>query len=788
MSSTIGNSVTILAPTILVQADRSQVSSTVPTAQSSATAGSGGVLAGAEATSSTASSSGSVSATTGSGSILEAGLPFDGTLTNGSPTITGISTTTGLVAGQLVSGANIPDGATILSITPSTSTKPGSITLSAPVTASASGEMLIADGGFGPIWINAVNSSIQSANATGVAVGGVLAIGLDFASATSSVSTKAILGSGVITDLAGTIDVSATGQDDNEVSSTAGSGGVLAGDASSGSTTDNSSVSATVSGGVLTAGIVLVNAQNNSDYLTDVSSVNAAVAGFSGAAATNTDNTSASTTVALNTAIMASWEVDITAQNTFTENLPAGGSSVSAGSGGVFVGTAATSQSTLTGTSKVTIGSGVTIDVESLTTPSDVVPGIYLIASSVLNTEDQVSLSSGGALDGAGTDSSLTANLTNSVITNSTNSAPDNFITSENIGIGTYSQVNAANISEASTFGVLGTLASASATTDVISNQTVTLGSYTNLTATQNIYLTAGDDPTPGGNIPTTINGDSNAQSYARGFVGVPLASATTNLTSNATLSVAANDQIESGEDTTLVADHGTPIPSAQGIGHGYELYFIPVTDGSSSPSTTTSSTVTMDGTIIAGAFHDLDITIPDDNTATSNGNAIFSNTIIADGATNTVNTATAATSTAPSVVTSPTSAAFNAIFDPSFNPFNTIQNAADSGALDRRERGDRARTARLRRIRRRDGAWPALRGRRRRDCERRRPHWQHGHHHCLRRAHDQHHQQQPRLPRAELDYHSGRAWRRGQFYRRGDCCPRGHARHRVGPWRRTRL
>ncbi len=681
-SSTLGNGVMILAPSLLVQADRSQASSTVPTAQSSATAGAGGVLAGAEATSSTASSSGSVSATTGSGTIIEAALPFYGTLTKGSPTVRGISTTAGLVVGQLVSGPNIPDGATISSITPSTSTTPGSITLSAPATASATGQMLIASGDLGDIAINAVNSSFQSANTTGVAVSGLLAIGLDFAAANSNVTTQAQLGAGVITDVTGTLDVSATGNDNNDASSTAGSGGLIAGDASSGSTTDDSSASAIVDGGVLAAGVVLVTADNNSDYMTDANSVNAAIAGFSGAQATNSDNTTASTTVDSNTAIMASFAVDITAQNTFTENLPTSGSSVSAGSGGVFIGTAAMSQSTLTGNADVTIGSGVTIDVESPTTPSNVVPGIYLIASTILNTDDQVSLSSGGAVDGAGTNSSLTANLNNSVTTDSTKSAPDNFITNENIGIGTYSDVNAANNSEASTFGVLGTLASASATTNVTSNQTVTLGSFTNLTATQNIYLTAGDNPTPGGNIPTTIEGDSNAQSYARGFIGIPVASATTSLTSNATLTVSANDQIESGEDTTVVADHGTPTASATGIGHGYELFFIPVTNGKSSPKTTTSSAVTMDGTIIAGVFHDLDITIPDDNTATSDGNAIFSDTIIANGATNTVSTATAPTSTAATMVMSPTSAAFTAIFDPSFNPFNTIQNAENAGAL----------------------------------------------------------------------------------------------------------
>jgi len=67
--------------------------------------------------------------------ITEADLPvavFTGTLTSGSPSVTGISSTTGLVAGRNISGTGIPSGTTILSVSSSTAT----ITLSANATAS----------------------------------------------------------------------------------------------------------------------------------------------------------------------------------------------------------------------------------------------------------------------------------------------------------------------------------------------------------------------------------------------------------------------------------------------------------------------------------------------------------------------------------------------------------------------------------------------------------------------------------------------------------------------------
>src|SRR5262249_14961627 len=147
---------------------------------------------------------------------------------------------------------------------------------------------------------------------------------------------------------------------------------------------------------------------------------------------------------------------------------------------------------------------------------------------------------------------------------------------------------------------------------------------FTTLTAAQNINLSAGDNPTPGAANSTTIMvGSSDGQSYARGLIGVPVAHAKTTLTSNATLIVGANSQIQSGENTSLAADKGEAFPTAKGIGHGYELFFIPVTNGSSSTSTPSSSNVAINGTVTAGVFHTLNITIPDDQSvADANGDS----------------------------------------------------------------------------------------------------------------------------------------------------------------------
>ena len=105
-------------------------------------------------------------------------------------------------------------------------------------------------------------------------------------------------------------------------------------------------------------------------------------------------------------------------------------------------------------------------------------------------------------------------------------------------------------------------------------------------------------------------------------MIAVPGANATTNLTSNAALTVAANDVIVSGEDTNLAAETGTSNATATGVGHGtsYILFGIPIsyTNGSSSTSTPSSSTVTIDGTVTAGYYHELSIVIPKNITNTS--------------------------------------------------------------------------------------------------------------------------------------------------------------------------
>ncbi len=464
----------------------------------------------------------------------------------------------------------------------------------------------------GNVTIEATNQTVQSANATAGAAG-LVGIGSSTATATSGATTTANLGTDnkTSTTRTGSLSVTATGSDRNAASSTAGSGGLVAGDAAAAISNDTSTASAGIGGGsTIYAGTVTVSATNTDNYAPSASSTNAAALGASGAQATATDTTgsgsSSPTSATVNigdtngddTTINATGTVTATAQNQFAE--PAG-SGAAGGAGGVANGSAVSSEAILAGTSSVNLGNNVSISSESdsSTNPG----GIDLVASSTLNTTDTVTLTSGGALEGASTDSTLGAKLTNSVTTGT----GDNLNTSGNIGLGTYTTVNAQTNSEVHTYG-LAAVGVASATTSVTTNQSVTVGTNTTMTAFGNVNLTAGNEPT--GAFSTDMAGLSNAQSYFIGLFAVPQATAVTTLTSNATLSIDTGAVVSSGQNVTIGAFPGAPSPTADGTAH-YDSSTLNTSASSSTATNPTSSSVTEDGKITAGIYHKLDIVIP---------------------------------------------------------------------------------------------------------------------------------------------------------------------------------
>ncbi len=463
----------------------------------------------------------------------------------------------------------------------------------------------------GDVSLMATSQTAQTAYATADA-GGLVAAGGSNATANSGVTTSALLGTDTKTDSSrrGALAVAATGFDTNTASGIAGSGGVVATNGTDGITNDTSTVTAGLGGGTIFAGSVVVSAINNDTYAANANSVSGGAVAGGGAYATDEDvddptaaspnpnPTSATASIGDSTTITAAGTVTIEAQNQFFETT-AGGAEGGAG-GALGVGTGS-SISTLDGNSSVTLGNQVTIT--SGTDPVENPGGIALIASSTLATTDTVTISSGGAIAGASVTSILNAMLVNSVTTGSN----DSFTSDGNIGLGTYTTVNAQTDAEVNTYGA-GGVGTATTGSIVTTTQSVAVGQGTTMMAAGDVNLTPGNEPS--GLYNTVMSGLSNAQSYFYGLVGVPLASATTNLISNASLTIGVNAEISSGQNVSIGAFPGTPTPTADGTAH-YDGGDLSTSASSSTHEESTSSTVTDNGTITAGIYHELDITIP---------------------------------------------------------------------------------------------------------------------------------------------------------------------------------
>jgi filamentous hemagglutinin family protein len=457
------------------------------------------------------------------------------------------------------------------------------------------------------IIIKATNNSYQSAMSTGVAAGFV-AVGANMSEATAEGSTLAQLGSGTITDSIlgnnGALIIAANGNDINIAQAMAGSGGVIAGNASLATTRNSAQTAAEILGSAsssaaINRSTINLTAGHIYNYEASANSVNAGVVSASGANTNNSSSLATRTEIGDNVSLNAAGIISGTAVNTFN-NL---GSGATGAGGGVLSGAAAAGSTTLNGTAAVKLGDNV-----QLYSGTDAVlnPGaIYLASNTNIGGFNQSSLSTGGAIAVAVVSDTFNATIANTVTTGKNNS----LYSYGNVALGNWALVNAGNSALVNTYG-LAAVGDANARSDLTLNQSVFVGENTKITGIGNVNLSAGAEPM--GNFNTELRYSTFAKGYVRGVIAVPLATARNNLTSNAALTISTGAEIISGQNTTIGAYQGRLTPQVDATGHGFILGFIPVTSGSPSVNTTTTSTVTNNGSVTAGAYRNLTITIND--------------------------------------------------------------------------------------------------------------------------------------------------------------------------------
>ncbi|MGH2997914.1 MAG: beta strand repeat-containing protein, partial [Gaiellaceae bacterium] len=438
-------------------------------------------------------------------------------------------------------------------------------------------------------------------------------------------------------------------------------GGVISGNGAEGHTSDDSAASATLgqTSHTLYSGDFTVGSWNLAQYSSHADSTNASVVGAAGAFATFTGGSSATTTLPSSLTIVATGVVEIKAESDVVEepgsNVQAPDDNVNAAGGGGISLTAAESSSDITSHSTVSIGNNFHVSTSNV--PESSLGRIGIDAGSSLLATDLVNLETGGAIDGAGVDSELTGHLYTTV----TIGTGAILTSSENVGVGTWTIVDGQIEADESTWG-LAAVGSADAHTNIDTHESIDIGTGSRFTALGDVDIRTGTSSDDGEE--DSLIASSRAEGYIRGLIAVPDASGSTHITTDQETTI-EGITIISGRDTQLGADPYNPIATADGTGRGYELGFIPVTDGSSDPQVHSTANVSFNGSVEAGYYYNLTITI--DNGQNAPGGYFTDATCNSDGC-------------SPYFHQNSQSIPVTATYDPSFNPiaFLTASNLSD--------------------------------------------------------------------------------------------------------------
>ncbi len=456
----------------------------------------------------------------------------------------------------------------------------------------------------GTVSVAALSDSDQYAGATGIAIG-FIAGGATLTNASSAIHVSASVGNDATSNdvkLAG-FSVNATGHVHNAATSTAGSGGVIAGNGSYAETSDDSSATATLGDDAdIIGGAIHIEAEHVSGFQTAADSRNAAVVGMSGAQTKSRPTAHASVTVGENADLTSDLQIVISSENAFADG---GGEFTDQGAyaaaGGVAVGSAGEVNTEVVGSSRAIVGDNPTFLVKGSPNAGQ---GIVVSAGSFVTNSEVADLNTGGLLAGAFVKAHFSADIDNEV----TIGASADFDSTTTVNIGTFVVASATAQAEVNTFG-LAAVGTARVDNTITVDQVVNVAGA-EITALSNVNLQAGYEPGPGPFI-TMINSSAIAEGYVRGLIAVPHAEANSHVTSTATVNL-TNVTIEAGRNIYIDAFTGENSSVASGKGVGYQLGFIPITTHNSDSTETNTATVNLSNvTATAGIFSTVDVTIP---------------------------------------------------------------------------------------------------------------------------------------------------------------------------------
>jgi filamentous hemagglutinin family protein len=262
--------------------------------------------------------------------------------------------------------------------------------------------------------LNASNQTRQTAETSGVTIGGLLAIGANLASSTAASTTLASIDNGNTGSVGAALSVVATGHDQTYADAEAGSGGIIAGAAALASTRNLSNTQALLGGGTTAAalstatnGRMEVRADHIATFNSRVDSLSAGVVGASGAQARNDIDARVVAGIKAG-ANLRTWDLDVLALNQ-TRKPWLADFNVFAGAGGLAGGAAGSSETTVDNITLVEVGDGARVRV--LGDEDD--PGrTNFNAVSDVMLRDRAKLEAGGAISAADAEAKAWLNAT----------------------------------------------------------------------------------------------------------------------------------------------------------------------------------------------------------------------------------------------------------------------------------------------------------------------------------------------------------------------------------------
>ena len=482
----------------------------------------------------------------------------------------------------------------------------------------------------GDLTVSAFNYSGQRADGDAYFGGAIIGIGTNSATAESSTSARVVMGRNPVAGVSrsGDLTLTATSTDRNEAFATGGGGGVISGSAANAfvNATDSDNAPAasveiadwTSSRNIVGTGGLKILASHETQFYTGADTTAVSVVGGAAADATTTIDLDAKVVLGQYVGF-ESQAADITATNAVNQiaspSLAGWSTSVSAGAGGGINGYAAKSTINIDNQgASIALGNNASLDVFALTAHETLGNRLRLDAYSTLSIDDSAQLSTGGAIQSAVAESSVTATANNS-ITLGSNVSLENEV--DTVQLGTYSLANVWSAANAKTYAAVGA-AGGTADVTVTANNSVTLGSNAKLTGYGSVSVYAGRSADSITDNTLLLNAVSDVYNWTAAPVDTSVtADATANVNNN--IDIGSGASISSVRNVWLQADEGRVYATGTGRGHNpyLELFSSEIKAGSG--KTNTSSTVTFENTatVEAGTRHDQSVTIAADGSVT---------------------------------------------------------------------------------------------------------------------------------------------------------------------------